>query len=127
MRSIGVACSRPKAKLGTALRGAFLIRRLEEALHPIVSSFDRVGGLADAVSGKGQRLDFRCRRCGYGIVVRQPPAEGCPMCHTTSWVVTGSQKMQDMHPAVARRRSAPAEAGQMKLVAVSPSSGREQR
>jgi hypothetical protein len=32
------------------------------------------------------------------------------MCHTTSWVVTGSQTMQDTHPAVARRRSAPAEA-----------------
>jgi hypothetical protein len=78
--------------------------------HRIVSSFDRVGGLADAGSGKGQRLDFRCRRCGYGIVVSKPPADGCPMCHTTSWVVTEGQTRQDTHPAVPRRRSAPAEA-----------------
>jgi hypothetical protein len=32
------------------------------------------------------------------------------MCHTTSWVVTGSQTMQDTHPAVPRKRLAPAEA-----------------
>jgi hypothetical protein len=74
--------------------------------HRIVSSFDRVGGLADAGRGKGQRLDLRCRRCGYGIVVSQPPADGCPMCHTTGWLVTASQAMQDTQPAVPRSRSA---------------------
>ena len=43
---------------------------------------------------KGRR-EFRCRRCGYGIVAVGPPSDGCPMCHSARWVATGNRTMQD--------------------------------
>jgi len=49
--------------------------------HRQVSSLGRGAGVP--------RLDFRCRRCGYGIVASRPPADGCPMCHAATWAVAG--------------------------------------
>jgi hypothetical protein len=45
------------------------------------------------------RRELRCRRCGYGIVAIDPPASGCPMCHTAGWAATGNRTMQDDHRA----------------------------
>jgi rubrerythrin len=56
--------------------------------HRTIGSSDRAGGPADVPGFKGQRLDFGCRRCGYGIVASRLPADGCPMCHATTWFVT---------------------------------------
>lgn len=72
--------------------------------HGILNTLEQVDGLAETSNGTRQRLDFRCRRCGYGIVVTQPPADGCPMCHTTSWVATGTRTMLDAQPTLPRRR-----------------------
>jgi hypothetical protein len=37
------------------------------------------------VAGKGDaRPEFRCRACGYGIVVRVVPSR-CPMCRADAW------------------------------------------
>lgn len=38
--------------------------------------------------GERDRIEIRCRRCGYGGVVVELPAR-CPMCGVCAWVVTG--------------------------------------
>jgi hypothetical protein len=39
------------------------------------------------------RCEFRCRRCGYGIVVRASPPR-CPMCRGNAW-----QRWPEMNPS----------------------------
>jgi hypothetical protein len=50
------------------------------------------------------RIDFRCRRCGYGIVVSHPPTEGCPMCHGDSWIRVGNRTARALQRASHRTR-----------------------
>jgi hypothetical protein len=47
-----------------------------------------------------ERAEHRCRTCGYGIVVSDPPP-ACPMCQSTSWEAVGRKPLA--HPD----RSAP--------------------
>jgi hypothetical protein len=65
--------------------------------HRIIP-FDRRARLASpGLRGSVLRVDFRCRRCGYGIVVTRPPSEGCPMCHGVSWIRVGNRAPRVAH------------------------------
>ena len=64
----------------------------------IAVSFGRAaGGKNSGLGSRERRHDFRCRGCGYGIVASRPPADGCPMCHTANWVLTGKKTMHDTY------------------------------
>jgi rubrerythrin len=52
-------------------------------------SAEAAASLRDA-GARGQRFDYRCASCGYGIVVKHLPPS-CPMCGETRWELAASR------------------------------------
>ena len=72
--------------------------------HRIVRPLDHGNRSLNAVRGVALRHDLRCRRCGYGVVVSEPPTDGCPMCHADSWIKVGNRAARFAQPPSARVR-----------------------
>jgi len=44
---------------------------------------------------RARKLEFRCRACGYGVVVSATPPATCPMCQSTAWTATEAARREE--------------------------------